>query len=161
MRKFLFGVAAVSLLMGGVAYAEDFIVVGSTDPRIVKSSVYNSGERINIARGATVTVINSAGTLTTLTGRDGGVVLPQSARRAGQTDHFAAIRALLERPQARRTFGAMRGGRYGDEACPKASELTTIDAILAAEANDCVAVAQEALANLGGTKASVSAEAPK
>lgn len=151
MRKILFGVAA-SMLIGGVAYAEDFIVVGSTDPRIVKSSTFNAGERVFVAKGSTVTLVNSAGGLTTIQGRDGGVVLPQSARRAGASDPFAQIRALLERPQARRTFGAMRGGRYGDEACPKASELTTIDAILAAEANDCVAVAQEALANLGASK---------
>jgi hypothetical protein len=149
VRKFLFGVA-VSLFVGGVAYAEDFIVVGSTDPHIAKSTVYSSGDRIPLARGSSVTLINGAGALTTVSGRDGGVVLPQSARRAGQPDNFAALRALIQRPQARRTFGAMRGGRYGDEACPKVSELTTIDSILAAQANDCVAVAQEALAKLTG-----------
>lgn len=146
MRKLLFGVAA-SLFVCGVAYAEDFIVVGSTDPRIPKSTVLNGGERVYLAKGATLTLVNGAGTVTTVTGRTGGVVLPQPAARA-QPDRFAALRALLERPQARRTFGAMRGGRYGDEACPKVSELTTIDAILAADENECTAVAQEAMANL-------------
>ncbi|MDX2233565.1 MAG: hypothetical protein NW200_03625 [Hyphomonadaceae bacterium] len=149
MRKFLFG-AAISMMVCGVAYAEDFIVVGSTDPRIPKSTVYSAGQKIDLPRGATVTLINGAGTLTTIQGRPGGVVLPASARPADRTDHFAAIRALLERPQARRTFGAMRGGRYGDEACPKVSDLTTIEAILAADENDCTAVAQEAMAKLAG-----------
>ena len=142
----------MSLLVGGVAYAEDFIVVGSTDPGIQKSATFSSGQRINLARGSTLTLINGAGTISTLTGRPGGVVLPPATTQ-GSNSRFAALRALIERPQARRTFGAMRGGRYGDEACPKAAELTTIDAILAADKNDCTAVAQEAmtvfLANAG------------
>ena len=143
MRKFLFG-AAISLLVGGVAYAEDFIVVGSTDPHILKSATYSSGDRVLLAKGATLTLINGSGTLTRITGRSGGVVLPGAASSAPQP-RFAALRALIERPQARRTFGAMRGGRYGDEACPKAADLTTIDQILAADENDCTAVAQEAM----------------
>lgn len=143
MRKFLFGVA-MSLLVGGVAYAEDFIVVGSNDPRIPKSSTFSSGQHIALAQGKTLTLINGAGSLTRITGRAGGVVLPQSSTQ-GSPSRFAALRTLIERPQARRTFGAMRGGRYGDEACPKAADLTTIDAILAADKDDCTAVAQEAM----------------
>jgi hypothetical protein len=163
VRKVVFG-AVVGLLIGGVAYAEDYIVIGSTDPRIPKSSVFSSGERVPLAKGATVTLINGSGSLTTITGRPGGVVLP-AAPSASNPDRMAALRSLIERPQARRTFGAMRGGRYGDEACPKASELTTIEAILAADENDCTAVAQEAMANLasGASKpepASETAPAP-
>ena len=143
MRKFLFG-AAMSLLVGGVAYAEDFIVVGSSDPRIPKSSTFSSGQHIALGQGKSLTLINGAGSLSTISGRAGGVVLPPSVSQGSPT-RFAALRSLLERPQARRTFGAMRGGRYGDEACPKVADLVTIDAILAADQNDCNAVAQEAI----------------
>lgn len=142
MRKFLFGVA-VSLFIGGVAYADDFIVVSSTDPRIQKSATYSSGERVLLAKGATLTLINGAGTLTRVTGRPGGVVIPGSTTSAPQP-RFAALRALIERPQARRTFGAMRG-RDTSESCPKPSELTTIDQILAADEADCTGAAQEAM----------------
>ena len=143
MRKFLFGVT-MSLLVGGVAYAEDFIVLGSNDPRIPKSSTVSSGQHLALGQGKSLRLINGAGSISTVNGRVGGVVLPQSAS-AGAPDRFAALRTLLERPQARRTFGAMRGGRYGDDACPKAASLTTIDAILAADKDDCTAVAQEAM----------------
>ena len=143
MRKFLFGVT-MSLLVGGVAYAEDFIVVGSTDSHFTKSSTLSSGQRIALAPGKSLRLINGSGSISTINGRAGGVVLPQSTA-AGSPDRFAALRTLLERPQARRTFGAMRGGRYGDDACPKAADLTTVDAILAADKDDCTAVAQEAM----------------
>jgi hypothetical protein len=143
VRKFLFG-AAISLLVGGVAYAEDFIVVGSTDPSIAKSATYSSGDRVVLAKGATVTLINGAGALTRITSRPGGVVLPGSASSTPEP-RFAALRALVERPQARRTFGAMRG-RDTDESCPKPADLTTIDQILAADAADCTGAAQEAMA---------------
>ena len=142
MRKFLFG-AAISLLVGGVAYAEDFIVVGSTDPSIVKNATYSSGDRLVLKRGATVTLINGSGALTRVTSRPGGVVLPGSASSTPEP-RFAALRALVERPEARRTFGAMRG-RDTEESCPNPADLTTIDQILAADAADCTAAAKEAM----------------
>lgn len=143
MRKILFGVA-MSLVIGGVAYAEDFIVVRSSDPRIPKSATFSSGERVYLAKGHSMTVINGAGTMTTYQGRTGGVVLP-AAPAAGQ-NRLPGLLALLQGPQQRRTFGAMRGGRYEDaDSCPKAAELTTVDAILAANAEGCTGAATEAM----------------
>ncbi len=158
MRKVLFA-ATVGLLIGGVAYAEDFMVVGSTDPRIPKGAVYSSGERIYLASGATLTLVNSAGSITPITGRTGGVVLPSTARPAGQTDLFASLRAMIERPQARRTFGAMRGGRYDDaEGCPAVTELTSLEAIAAADKDGCSDVAGKALeAFVAGSATTVAA----
>ena len=143
MRKFLFGVT-MSLLVGGVAYAEDFIVLRSNDASFPKSSTLSSGRHIALSQGKSLTVINGAGSISTINGHAGGVTLPASAG-AGSSNHFAALQALLSRPPARRTFGAMRGGRYGDDACPKVSDLTTIDSIIAADQNDCTAVAQDAM----------------
>lgn len=143
MRKILFGVA-MSLVIGGVAYAEDFIVVRSSDPRIPKSATFSAGERVYLAKGRSMTVINGAGSLSTYQGQPGGVVLPNAA--PADRSRFSGLLALLERPQQRRTFGAMRGGRYDDDpSCPKPAELTTIDAILAADAEGCTGAAGEAM----------------
>jgi hypothetical protein len=139
----------MSLVIGGVAYAEDYIVVRSSDPRIAKNSTFNAGERVYLAKGQTMTVINGAGALSTYTGQTGGIVLPSAAPTARDQNRFAGLLALLERPQARRTFGAMRGGRYDDDAsCPKAEELTSVDAILEADEAGCTAAAQAAMAAL-------------
>lgn len=152
MRKILFGVA-VSLLIGGVAYAEDFIVVRSSDPRIPKSATFDAGERVYLAKGHSMTVINGAGSLSTYQGATGGIVLPSTAAPINQ-NRFSGLLALLDRPQQRRTFGAMRGGRYDDDpSCPKPAELTTIDAILAADAEGCTGAAQEAMEALTASQA--------
>ncbi len=144
MRKFLFG-AAISLFVGGVAYAEDFIVVRSSDPSILKGATYSSGDRVLLAKGATVTLINGSGTLMPITSRTGGVLLPQSSSSSSSAQpRISALQAFLQRPQARRTFGAMRG-RDTAESCPKPVELTTIDQIVAADEDGCTGAAQEAM----------------
>lgn len=154
VRKFLFGVA-MSVIIGGVAYAEDFIVVRSSDPRIPKNTTYSSGERVYLAKGATMTIINGAGTLATYTGRTGGIVLPSNQPTAADQNRFAGLLALLQGPQARRTFGAMRGGgRFAedDPTCPKADSLTSVDAILQADQDGCTHAAQTAMAALTAPK---------
>lgn len=144
MRKILFGVA-MSLIIGGVAYAEDFIVVRSSDPRIPKSATFSAGERVYLAKGKTMTVINGSGTLSTYQGAAGGIVLPQSATPA-DSNRFSSLLAMLGRPEQRRTFGAMRGGRYDDDpSCPKPADLVTVDQILAADAEGCTAAAKTAM----------------
>lgn len=142
MKKFIFA-AAISFITAGAAFAEDFIVVSSTDPLIKKSAAFNSGDRLNIATGSTVTVVNGAGAVTVLRGKPGGVVLPRAA--ASNPARMASLASFLSRPESRSTFGAMRGGRYGDEGCPKAEELVTLEQILAAEEDDCSVVADAAM----------------
>jgi len=148
VRKILFGVVAMSLVIGSVAYAEDFIVVRSSDPRIAKSTTFNAGERVYLAKGHSMTVINAAGSLSTYQGATGGIVLPAGVA-ASNPNRLSGLLALLQRPQQRRTFGAMRGGRYDDDpSCPKPAELITIDAIVAADGEGCTGAAQAALETL-------------
>lgn len=142
VRKLLFGVA-MSLVIGGVAYAEDFIVVRSSDPRIPKNASFSAGERVYLARGRSMTVINSAGSQSTYQGVAGGVVMPAGA--SADSGILGSLRALLDRPEQRRTFGAMRGGRYGDDSsCPALETLTTPAAIVAADEEGCTGVAKAA-----------------
>lgn len=144
MRKVLFGVV-MSLVVGGVAYAEDYIVVQSSDARIPRSATFSSGERVYLGHGHTMTVVNSAGTSTTYQGRAGGIVMPAAPTSAGADNRIAGLMSILQRPQ-RRTFGAMRGGRYKDaDTCPAAADLTTVDAIIEADKAGCVGASTAAM----------------
>lgn len=143
MKTFIFA-AVISVVTAGAAFANDFIVVSSTDPLIKKSATFSAGARVNIATGSTVTVVNGAGAVTVLRAQPGGVVLPR-ASQAANPDRMASLSSFLSRPETRSTFGAMRGGRYGDESCPKAEELVTLEQILAAEEDDCSTVADTAM----------------
>lgn len=143
MRKFVIG-AALAMAFGGAAYAESFIVVRSTDPAVHRNTTFASGQTVPVAKGATVTVINGAGALSTLTSRSGSITLPGAAN-AGDAERISAMRSLLARPEARRTFGAMRGGAAQVGDCPAPETLTTIDAILKADADDCNEAARAAM----------------
>lgn len=144
VKKILTG-AVLAIVLGGVAHADNFVVVRSSDPAVAARSMFTSGQTVSVRKGASLTVINGAGALSTLTSRSGAITLPGAASEA-DAQKASAMRAILERPQARRTFGAMRGGTHQVGDCPLASELKTMDDIIKADADDCNDVAQEALA---------------
>ena len=146
MKNFVIG-AALAMVMGGVALADSFVVVRSTDPSVARNSTYTSGQTVTVAKGASLTVINGAGALSTLTSKTGSIVMPGAAT-AADAQRQTAMRAILERPAARRTFGAMRGGVHREGDCPAAADLKTLDDILQADADDCNDAASEAMAAL-------------
>lgn len=125
----------------GVAAAQDFIVLNSTDQAFVKGAELRSGQRVNLGPGQRMTVISVSGDVRTLTGGNLGVVIPKSTTAAPQPSAFAALRAMVLRPPPRRVVGAMRG--MGN--CPKLEELKTIETIIAAETRGCTTVAKAAL----------------
>lgn len=140
MRKLLIGVV-LSVAMGGVAAASDYIVVNSTDPAIKRGQAFDAGAKVALGPGKTLTVMRPTGEVTTLKGSAAGATLPGARMAAADAARFETLRALVEPPPQGRTFGARRGG-----ICPAVETLTTLDEILrTAESSGCKTVARQAL----------------
>jgi hypothetical protein len=127
----------------GTAWADDFVVVRSTDASIVKGRSLSAGQSLQVAPGTKVTIISTSGELRTLTGGAGVAKVPQPGAAPSRPNTLEALRAMLQRPKPRPVTGAMRG--VGD--CPKVEDLKTLDQIIAAEEKKCTTVARLALDN--------------
>jgi hypothetical protein len=138
MRSAILGV----ILAGGVAAAAqagDYVVVASTDPSFRPGTELDGGQRVPLAAGRTLRLINTSGEITTLRGGASGAIAPRRGAPADAT-RLAQLKVLIDPPPASRTFGGRRAG-----VCPHPSELTTLDQILAVQSGGCDKEAKAAL----------------
>jgi len=139
----LFLSGGVALALSGSAFAQDFLVLSSSDAGVKKGATFAAGQLVQAAPGTSVTVMSPAGEIVRLTAAADGVRMPAAAAggRKGAVDSLQKI--LLRPPPSRRTFGAMRGG---EPDCPAVESLTTVEAIVAAdEKPECRRIAATAL----------------
>lgn len=130
----------VSFAMVGAAWAGDYIVVSSTDPIIAKGTALDGGAIVPLASGRELTIMSVNGAVRTYRGGEGVVRLPRLAEATNATA-FDALLQLVRRTPPRRVTGAMRS--VG--TCRPVEELTNLDLIMTAEANNCRANASAAL----------------
>ena len=128
--------AGLLALSAGAAQAADYVVVASTDPAIARGQAYDSGARLALAAGRTVTVMHAAGNVLTLRGATGGVLLPRKVASDDQVSRLATLRFIVSSSERQ---VAARGGRTR-AACP----LPTLDNIRDAAANGCADSASQA-----------------
>jgi hypothetical protein len=141
MRRAFYG-ALLAAAFAGAAQASDYIVVNSTDPGIKRGQALDSGARIPLAVGKTLTLMRPSGEITTLQGSAAGVTLPGARVAAADGARFDNLKALLDPPPQGRTFGARRGSAI----CPAPATLASLDDILkVADQPGCKAEAREAL----------------
>jgi hypothetical protein len=133
----------VSVCLTGAAFAEDYLVLSSTDGAITKGQAFASGALVRAAQGVTVTVMSPSGEIVRLTAGADGLRMPAAAAGARTKAVDSLQQILLRPPPSRRTFGAMRGA---EPECPPTDQLTTVEAIVAADENpQCRARAAAAL----------------
>lgn len=137
MRRIILGVLAACGL-AGAAHAADFVVVASTDPAIPRGRELDAGERVPLAAGKTLVVIDTAGQVTRLTGTETGATAPRRQQLASvNAEKMAILKMLVAPPRTRR--GASL------QACPDAASLTALDPILsAAQVDGCLTTARGA-----------------
>ena len=140
-------VAATSLLCGA-AHARDFIVVGSSDPGLLRGQSFDAGARVPLAAGRTATLMHASGNLITLRGAQGGVALPARAGSPTESDRLAVLRMMVA-PARREMVGDGRVGRTRAATrgglCPGSLGLTTLDAIVLVQKAGCEVEAAAAL----------------
>ena len=132
--------AGLLALSAGAAQAADYVVVASTDPAIARGQAYDSGARLALAAGRTVTVMHAAGNVLTLRGAAGGVLLPRKVASDDQVSRLATLRFIVSSSERQ---VAARGGRTR-AACPLPEALPTLDNIRDAAANGCADSASQA-----------------
>ena len=138
MKRTILGFA-LALATAGAASAADYVVVASTDATLKPGQTLNAGQRVALAAGQSLTLMSGGGDVTTLRGAAAGVAIP--ARKAGEDNsRVQALAVLVSPPPSSRQFGGRRGG-----VCPPASELKTVDQILAAQSGSCDREARAAL----------------
>lgn len=137
MQKMILGVMLATGL-AGAAHAADFVVVKSTDPAIKPGLELSGGQRVALGAGQSLTLMSATGSVSVLRGGANGAAAPRAG--APDPDRLAALKVLIDPPPAGRTFGARRSG-----VCPDPGALTTLDEILAVQANGCSAQARAAL----------------
>ncbi|WP_296598540.1 hypothetical protein [Phenylobacterium sp.] len=137
MHKTILGVMLATGL-AGAAHAADFVVVKSTDPSLKPGLELNSGQKVALAAGQSLTLMSASGSVSVLRGGPGGATTPRAG--AADPERLAALKVLVDPPPAGRTFGARRSG-----VCPDPATLTTLDEILAVQSSGCSAQARAAL----------------
>lgn len=136
MRRWILGVAA-AVGLAGAAQAADFVVVSSTDPAIARGQAYESGALIQLARGQSIVLIDTAGQVTRLTGGPSGVVAPRRQMANVNEERIAVLKMLVGPPRVR------RAGPSG-KVCPEA-DLSVLDGIVTvAQVDGCLSTARTA-----------------
>ena len=127
-------------LAAGAASAADFVVVQSSDARLVRGRAVEGGEMLPVGPGATATLMSATGSLVRLRGGPEGAKAP--ARAGGQgSEVLEGLKVLLVPPEE----GVSYGGRRG-RICPPAASLTTLEDIATAAAEPaCEVNASKAL----------------
>lgn len=138
MRKTILGVL-LAFGVAGAANAGDYVVVSSSDPTIRPGHELSSGQRVTLAAGQTLRIMDASGNVSSLRGAASGAVVPR-AGAPGDATRMAQLRVLIDPPPASRTFGARRSG-----VCPDPANLTTVDQILAVQSSGCATQARAAL----------------
>lgn len=138
MRAAILGMILASGLTGAAA-AADYVVVGSTNPALRPGQEVSGGQRLDLAAGQTLRLMNATGELTVLRGGPNGATVPRPGAPSDPT-RLAQLRVLIDPPPAGRTFGGRRAG-----VCPEPATLTTLDQILAVQSGGCTEQARAAL----------------
>lgn len=135
-----FSVLIVAFATAGVA--ADYVVVRSSDPAVLRGQAFESGDRLTLAAGTTVTLMHASGDIFTLKGGSDGVSLPKRTASAPDADRMAVLKFILARapkeanPRGLRTRGAI---------CPASEMITTLDAVSLAYQSGCMDQAAAAL----------------
>lgn len=136
--------AAAFAATAGVASARDYVVVGSNDPEFPRGQGFESGARLALAPGRTLTLMHASGDLLRIKGAAGGVVLPVRKANQADADRLAILRVMVA-PAAKEMVGDGRVARTRAGICPPAETLKTLDAIVQVHAGGCKSVAAQAL----------------
>lgn len=142
LRPLILGLALAAL--AGAAAARDYIVVGSTDPAIARGQGYDSGARIALATGRTVTLMHASGDLVRLKGAAGGVLLPRRQANQAEADRLAILKVIVA-PADRQVMGGIRTTRTRAGICPTPDGIVTLDAIVQVHRGGCESEAAQAL----------------
>lgn len=127
----------------GAGAARDYIVVGSTDPAIVRGQAYDSGMKLTLAPGRTVTLMHASGDLVRLRGAEGGVLLPRRQSSQADAERLAILKVIVSTDQ--RGPGVTRPMRTRAGLCPEPATITTLDAVVQVHQGGCSAEATQAL----------------
>lgn len=138
MKRAILGVM-LAMGLAGAASAADYVVVASSDPGVKVGLALDAGQRVALRAGQTATLMSASGEVSTLKGGASGATAPRRAA-GGDDARVQALAVLVAPPPTVRTFGGRRGG-----VCPPASDLKTVDQILAAQSGSCDAEARAAL----------------
>lgn len=142
LRTVLLATAFVAA--AGSAAARDYVVVGSTDPAFTRGQSLESGVRLNLTSGRSLTLMHASGDVVRIKGAAGGVVLPVRKSNQAEADRLAILRVMVTpAPQQRVGDGRMARTRAG--ICPPAETLTTLDAMVQVHEAGCKAAAAQAL----------------
>jgi hypothetical protein len=137
MRTMILG-AALALAIAGRAQAADFVVVSSTDPGVPRGQQLASGSMLQIAPGKSVTLIDTAGQVTRLSGAAAPVTLPRRQVASVDAERMAVLKMLVAPPRVRRAAPSL------DKTCPEA-DLTRFDGIVTvAQVDGCLTRARTA-----------------
>lgn len=153
LRVVLRALASVGLVaVSSAAVARDYIVVGSTEPAIVRGQSFEAGARLSLPPGRTLTLMHASGSLVTVKGAAAGVVLPRRQGNQAEADRLAIMRSIVAPPPSRATRGGI---------CPGPETLTTLDAIAQAQQAGCRIAASRALDAWIAAQAPEEIEAPQ
>lgn len=135
VRKSLLLGLALALAVSAAAAAHDYIVVTSSDPAIARGQAFDSGARIPLASGRSLTLMYASGDLVTLKGVAGGVVAPARRANSAEAQRLEVLRLMVgPAPDAQ---GAPRLGRTRGGICPPPEALVTLDDIASAANAGC------------------------
>lgn len=131
--------AAAVLLIGGAAAAGEMVVIATTAPGIEEGRVVQTGERLALPPGATVTLLAADGETVTLQGED--AVVPASGGARPGSSLLDALRRLIGGDD-----GLIIGGtRSGSAACAVDDKLSAAERIGALVQQGCLDEARAAL----------------
>lgn len=136
--------AVVFAASAGAALARDYVVVGSTDPAFIRGQGLESGARVDLPQGRTLTLMHASGDVIRIKGAAGGVVLPVRMAKPADADRLAILR-LMVTPPSQQMVGDGRTARTRAGICPPVETVTTLDAIVQVHQGGCKSVAVQAL----------------
>jgi hypothetical protein len=144
--------ALIATAIGGAAAASDYIVVASNDPGFPRGRGLDSGQKLALAPGRSLTLMHASGDLMMLKGAAAGVSVPERKAQSVDAGRLEVLRTMVApKPAELRTgLGARRGTRG---VCPPPESLSSLDAIAAVQ-GPCPEAAERAL------EAYIAAHAP-
>lgn len=140
-RALILGLAFTTL--AGAAAARDYIVVGSTDPAIIRGRALDGGEKVALAPGRTLTLMHASGDLLRLKGLAGGVLVPRRQSNPAEAERLMVLKTIVSTNQG--VPGAARPMRTRAGICPAASDIVTLDAVVQVYRAGCATEATQAL----------------
>ena len=127
-------------IVPAAAWADDYVVVQSTDPAFSRGQAVDAGAVLPVGVGRTLTLMHASGDIVTLRGTAAGVSLPRRATNATDAERMAVLRFIIARAPS-----DARGGLRTRGLCPAAEGLTTLDEIVGAQKSGCTGQAATAL----------------